>query len=49
MCIDTVSLPNVSRYDNISIYRYISNMQSTIPGVKVGGRGRSGIIGECTL
>ena len=24
MCIDTVSLPNVSRYDDISIYRCIS-------------------------
>ena len=26
MCIDIVSLPNVSRYDNISIYCYISNI-----------------------
>ena len=26
MCIDTVSLPNVSRYDDISMYRCISNV-----------------------
>ena len=26
MCIDTVSLPNVSRYGDISIYRCISNL-----------------------
>ena len=25
MCIDTVSLPNVSRFDDISIYRCISS------------------------
>ena len=28
MCIDTVSLPNVSRYDDISIYRCISSMST---------------------
>ena len=26
MCIDTVSLPNVSQYDNILIHRCISSM-----------------------
>ena len=28
MCINTVSLPNVSRYDDISIYCCISNLRA---------------------
>ena len=31
MCIDTVSLPNVSRYDDISIYRCISSAAHVLP------------------
>ena len=31
MCIDTVSLLNVSRYGDISIYRCISNISSLLP------------------
>ena len=30
MCINTVSQPNVSRYDDISIYRYNSNKNTDI-------------------
>ena len=30
MCIDTVSLPDVSRYDDISIYCCISNTQPIV-------------------
>ena len=31
MCIDTVSLPNVSRYDDILIYRCISSAAHVLP------------------